>query len=94
MKYKLAAERFLVKIDPLESQSKGGMVLTTGENEHFHTGTIMEIGSGIKETIFKVGDKCFFNKKKNYPIVPLDDTNTLAAFYLGDLVGIYEEETN
>lgn len=72
---KVIGARCIVKENPVEEKSKGGIILTAANKERQYVGTVIAVGEGatlesgvIKPMQVKVGDEVMFAKFAGTPI--------------------------
>ena len=75
-------ERIIVKIEPIEEKTSGGLVLPESAIEPPHTGEIVAVGSKVTE--LKAGDQIIFfagtgSPIKGYPDLRLMEINAVQA---------------
>lgn len=87
MKIKPLGDRILVKINPPETKTKGGIILPDTAQEKTQNGTVVAIGDSDQIKV-KVGDKVMYDKYAGTSI-KIDDEEHL-ILKMNDILAIIE----
>ena len=87
MKIKPLGDRILVKVNPPETRTKGGIILPDTAQEKTQNGTVIAIGDSDQIKV-KVGDKVMYDKYAGTSI-KIDDEEHL-ILKMNDILAIIE----
>jgi chaperonin GroES len=87
MKIKPLGDRILVKVNPPETKTKGGIILPDTAQEKTQNGTVIAIGDSDQIKV-KVGDKVMYDKYAGTSI-KIDDEEHL-ILKMNDILAIIE----
>ncbi|MCX8059521.1 MAG: co-chaperone GroES [Spirochaetes bacterium] len=87
MKIKPIGDRILIKVNPPETRTKGGIILPDTAQEKTQNGTVVAIGDSDQIKV-KVGDKVMYDKYAGTSI-KIDDEDHL-ILKMNDILAIIE----
>lgn len=94
---KVLGARIVVKVDPTDNKTVGGIILPGAEDEPVNTGVAMTTGEGARlddGTHFPmevaVGDKLLFTPLAGAPVTLPDDDQKYLVINEGDVLAIME----